>query len=207
MGYRMEPHPHHHRNRHMQDTATPAKVFVHNGVTADLAIPCWYREVRLPFRVRPHDRHLHDHLGWPDPRHPDRSCQIPIEHRVIDHRFNRRLVPWHHRYIDYAGVSPIHFLSEYEGYENATIKWLDEHEGITATAVIDPVDDWIVRVLFDVQDPNATDEPQEYRFSVYVNAPERITQNPKTGEAGRTQPARRDLVYLGKLVVLPSAYE
>ena len=63
------------RQRSMQDTVTPGTVFVHQGTTAHLAIPCFYQEAHAPIHAVPHDRMLHDTLGWPTPEHPDHSCQ------------------------------------------------------------------------------------------------------------------------------------
>lgn len=210
MGYRTLDRPHHHPHRTMQDTATPSRVFAHNGTTADLAIPCWYQEVHKPIRMRHHNRKLHDHLGWPDPERPDGSCQLyePFEagypkeppHTVMGgHPPVRKL-------LDMRTVTPIHLLSDYEGYTTARVAFVGEHQGIAATAGIDTEQDWIVRVMFDIEDQNALEEPQTYKFTVFVDAPERQRTNPVTGQGGSTQPARSDIVYLGELVVLPSAY-
>ena len=198
MAYRTGPMPPHPPRRTMQDTATPSRVYAHNGTTADLAIPCWYQEVHHPVRMHHHDRHFHDHLGWPRPGHPERTCQLyePFEagwpeppHTVMGgHPPVRKL-------LDMTTVSPIHLLSEYEGYTSARVAFIGEHEGITATPEIDEHEDWIVRVLFDVKDPNALQDPQSYKFTVFVDAPK-----------GDDRPARSDIVCLGELIVLPSAY-
>ena len=183
----------------MQDTATPAKVFVHNGTTADLAIPCWYQEIHPPVRMKSHDRPYHDHIGWPAPGQPDRSCQLfepfeagfspePRYTYMGGHPPVRKLV-------DMSRVYPIHLTSEDEGYGKARVSFIGDHDGITATASIDADQDWIVRVRFDVKDKSALEEPQTYRFTVFVDA-----------EATERLSARSDIVCLGKLVVLPAAY-
>lgn len=199
MGYRTfgdRPAP---PKRTMQDTATPAKVFVHNGCTADLAVPCWYQEIHPPVRMKPHDRPRHDHMGWPDPCRPDMSCQLyepfeagfppePCHTHMGGHPPVRKLV-------DMSRVYPIHLSSEDEGYSKARVSFVGDHDGITATASIDADQDWIVRVRFEVRDANALEEPQTYRFTVFVDAE-------ATGKLG----ARSDIVCLGELVVLPAAY-
>lgn len=194
MGYRTEERPRPPQRRSMQDTATPSRVFVHNGCTADLAIPCWYQEVHPPINVRPHDKPWHDHVGWPTPDHPDRICQLwEIEHpgghgchEMYTHPGFRH--PHDVRkLVDMRSVHPIHLLEE--GYKDAFVEFIDEHEGIVATAQIDEKEDWTVRVFFDVLDPNALDKPRNYRFTVFV-----------------TDGTRRDIVCLSVLTVLPSAY-
>lgn len=210
MGYRTEDRPHHPPRRTMHDTATPGKVYAHNGTTAHLAIPCWYQEVHKPIRMKYHDRDMHDHVGWPDPARKDRSCQLyePFEdgyppeppHTVMGgHPPVRKL-------LDMTRVFPIHLTSDYEGYSSARVAFVGDHEGIIATASIDPVQDWVVRVVFNIKDPNALEEPQSYKFTVFVDADTRQTRNPVTGQYGSTQAARSDIVCLGELVVLPSAY-
>ena len=58
------------RRRHLVDVATPSVICVDNGSISRIEIPCDY--------IHPacHDRMLHDHLGWPEPRRHDRSCQL-----------------------------------------------------------------------------------------------------------------------------------
>lgn len=209
MGYRLfdkKPKP---PRRTMQDTITPTKVYAHNGTTVDLAIPCWYQEIHAPVKMRPHDRPLHDHMGWPDPRIKDRSCQLyePFEagnppeppHTAPGGR------PPVRRLLDMRTLIPIHLTSDDEGYSAARVSFIGDHDGITGTASIDDEQDWIVRVYFTVADANALEEPQTYKFSVFVDADKRQTRT-SSGQFGATQEARSDIVCLGELIVLPAAY-
>lgn len=177
----------------MQDIATPGEIYVQNGATADLAIPCWYQEVHQPVRLIKHNHHLHDHVGWPAPNHPDHVCQVDRPERTllppgVDRPRGRR-----DRYLDLGGLVPIHLSAE--GYETITIAWADTPDaGVMATGSIDADDDWVVRVRFDVADSSAIDEKRTYRFTVFANAP-----------ATSVSAARRDIICLGKLIVLPGA--
>lgn len=196
MGYRINEHKPPKPRRTVVDIATPTKVFVHNGVISEIAFPCWYQEVHPPIPAAHHNRRLHDHEGWPSPGHADHVCQLWIpSHGKCLHGY-RECSPHCKHYIDYARVFPVHLLSEDEGYTAAAVKWLDEHEGIEVTATIDPIEDWVVRVSVDCQDPNAIDEPQVYRMTVFVTSPGSEDLAP-----------RRDIVCLAELVVLPSAYD
>ena len=211
MSYRIKDHPRPRPQRSVVDIATPIKVFAHNGTTEYIAFPCWYQEIHRPIRAHHHDHHWHDHVGWPAPDHPDHCCQLwaPDRHCCSLGK-HHECSPHCKHYIDYSNVSPIHLLSEYEGYTGASIAWATDNglapTGIAATASIDPEEDWVVRVNLDIHDGAAVKEPQKYKFTVFVNAPARPCINPKTGEAGRTHPAKRDIVALAELIVLPSAY-
>ena len=195
MAYRKLEHRKPKPQRSAVDIATPIDLFVHNGGTANFAFPCWYQEIKHPLPAHLHDRKLHDHHGWPRPDHPDHICQLWIpEAGQCVHGF-RECHPHCRHYIDYSKVIPIHLLSEYEGYESAFVAWTGEHEGIVATAYIDPDEDWVVRVNIDCKDPNALDEPKKYRFTVFVGSD--MVDDSYT---------RRDIVALAELTVLPSAY-
>ena len=196
MSYRELKHPKPVPRRSAVDIATPVKLWVHNGTSAEFAFPCWYQEIHRPVPARLHDRHLHDHHGWPNPRHPDHSCQLWIPEKGLCVHGYRECHPHCKYYIDYKRVFPIHLLSEEEGYSSAAVKWLDEHEGINVNAWIDPIEDWVVRVSVDCQDPKAIEEPQKYRMTTFVMSEE------QDGLA-----ARRDIVALAELIVLPSAYD
>jgi len=194
--YRIKPRPFPKPHRSLQDTATPGEVWVHNGCTADLAIPCWYLEVHPPIRLHPHDTHYHDHIGWPSPNHPDHICQrwAPDEHNLpFELRHETTRPRW---LLDPKYIAPIHLLSEDEGYSSVTVNWLSDHNGVTAVGWIDEVEDWVVRVRFDVASPNALEEPLDLKFAAFVNS---------TGDEARGLSARRDLVLLGTLHILPAA--
>lgn len=180
--------------RSMQDTATPGEIFVHNGCTADLAIPCWYLEVRPPIPAHPHDRMRHDMLGYPTPDHPDHVCQEwDFDRRHCRRSSHDKCDPPHCRdFIDMGRLIPIHLTEE--GYDDAIVTVLDSEsnaaDGITATASIDERDDWIVRVAFDVKVPSLlipSNEPEVYFYSVFLIRNE-----------------DRDLAAMGRLTVLPA---
>ena len=61
-------------------------------------------------------------------------------------------------------------------------------EGVVAEASIDPDQDWIVRVVFDVVSPEAVDHCVSRRFSVLA-----------------IEADRRDLVSVGELMIIPAA--
>lgn len=191
MGYRIKEHRRPKPNRTLVDIATPAKVFVHNGTIAHLAFPCWYQEVHKPVKVHPHSKHYHDYRGWPGPGKPDHSCQLwtPDLHccKIGEHH---ECTPHCEHYISMDGVIPIHLRKE--GYTDVKVTFQASDEqpsAIYATGIIDPEDDWIVRVSLDILDENAVYEPQVYKMTVFANAND-----------------RRDIVALTELIVLPSGY-
>lgn len=221
MGYRIHEKPRPRPRRTMQDTATPIRVYVHNGSTANLAIPCYYQEVHKPEHVHIHDPHWHDHVGWPSPSHPDHICQRWSPTRKIclageKHECSTRC----RKYVNMASLIPIHLLSDYEGYKSARVSFISTNEetgkpevigneegvttlgGIIAKAEISPEpEDWVVRVRFEVKDPDALEEPRKYRFAVFVDAPQRNGER-----SSLLSEARSDIVLHGELIVLPSAY-
>lgn len=205
MAYRkLQPHKPH-RNRTMQDTVTPGRTFVHNGATAYLAVPCWYHELRRPKPVRPHNRLVHDHMGWPDPRRPDRGCQNWdfAECRCSKgHYVEGPHVPYTghagcgmHRhcrdYIDLRKFFPVHLTEE--GYTKAVVDMENPPAGVKAEAWIDEANDWVVRILFDVAIPNMT-EPLRLKYTVRV-------------ERGTGNRIHRDIVTIGVLDILPAVYK
>lgn len=186
------------KHRSMQDTATPGEIFVHNGCTANLAIPCWYLETRPPIPAHHHDRMHHDMIGWPTPTHPDHCCQEwDFDRSCCTRNPRMKHCPPHcEHFLDMGRLIPIHLKKE--GYQTVTIKVLGsdkkDAEGIEATGVIDNTDDWVIRVSFDVQVPNLLipdDGIETYYYSVYLNMHASMT---------------RDLVAMGRLTVLPSPY-
>lgn len=214
MSYRVKEHHHHHGHRTMVDMATPMLVSVHNGSTAHLALPLWYQEVQKPMRARHHNIHWHHHVGWPSPNHPDHICQLAYEGRHYGHKCPMGHDHCHKtcsHYIDMTQIIPIHLLSDYEHYSDvARVTFADRPEGLSAHGWIDPMEDWVVRVTFFPQIPEAIEEPKHYKFSVFVDAPEYTTEkrDAKTGETkSRTWPARTDVVCHGILQVLPSSYQ
>ena len=192
MGYRSfnaePPHP----RRTMVDAATPLTVYAYNGTTARLAIPCFYQEAHAPIRMHRHDRPFHDHIGWPDPRREDDSCQLYHPYEAGWHEPPHTIMGGHppvRRLLDGSELVPIHLSSEYEGYTGISVSWAGKApEGVEATGSIDPDQDWVVRVQFDVSSPEAVDTDVSRRFSVFATAE-----------------GRRDLVAVGELSIIPAA--
>ena len=177
------------RQRSMQDTATPGTVFVHQGTTAHLAIPCFYQEAHAPIHTVPHDRMLHDTLGWPTPYHPDHSCQ----EWDFDRHCCRRTPhlkfcpPSCERFVDLGRLFPIHLTEE--GYDGVEVE--QQTELVTVTGRIDPDQDWVVRLDVESEVDMSVTKPQRTSVAVYVT---------------RGDDAR-DLVSLVKVIVLPVAIE
>ena len=177
------------RQRSMQDTVTPGTVFVHQGTTAHLAIPCFYQEAHAPIHAVPHDRMLHDTLGWPTPYHPDHSCQ----EWDFDRHCCRRTPhlkfcpPSCERFVDLGRLFPIHLTEE--GYDGVEVE--QQTELVTVTGRIDPDQDWVVRLDVESEVDMSVTKPQRTSVAVYVT---------------RGDDAR-DLVSLVKVIVLPVAIE
>lgn len=177
------------RQRSMQDTATPGTVFVHQGTTAHLAIPCFYQEAHPPVHAHPHDRMRHDMLGWPTPEHPDHSCQ----EWDFDRHCCRRTPhlkfcpPSCERFVDLGRLFPIHLTEE--GYDGVEVE--QQTELVTVTGRIDPDQDWVVRLDIESDVDMSVTKPQRTSVAVYVT---------------RGDDAR-DLVSLVKVIVLPVAIE
>lgn len=143
--------------RSLQKLTTPSTIYIHPIETVELAIPCYYMEMRPPVPAHPHDRMVHDMLGWPWPDKPDCSCQ---EWDFDRHRCRRtphmKCDPPHCKdYIDMRRLIPIHLTEE--GYTGVDVI-LNDSDGNTVNmdtikieARIDETDDWIVRVsmMFD----------------------------------------------------------
>lgn len=208
MGYRNDCEVHHHRkpNRTVQKVTTPATFYVTNGQETRLAFPCWYNEILPPMHFRHHCRDLHDHIGWPDPQHVDRSCQEWDFAKHEPHHGCRdsshRHAPssahvcksgaMHHYHhcsdrLDLGRMHPIHLLKE--GYEKITVQTSDVKSGLAAKGWIDESEDWVVRVWFkadiaDLKKPFVTD------LAIRANNDEL---------------KKIDTIFLGRLVVLPAA--
>lgn len=134
MAYRQYNPPKPEKRRKLAAASTPADMILANGTTIGFALPCYYIELHKPEHLHLHCRPQHDHLGWPNPRHPDRICQ-PCDNVLPDMIFQHDLLPIH--------------LSE-EGY-SLTTRIIDRSTGdvaeyATAEAWIDEVEDWVARV-------------------------------------------------------------
>lgn len=200
MTYRLHEHKHHEPRRTLVDTATPSRIYVHNGTIAHLAFPCWYQETHKPIHIRPHHRLLHDHYGWPAPDNPDHICQVwvPGPHEPVPGVDPRHIHV--HKLIDLSMLTPIHLFQE--GYNITEVAFNanrdPEHaiEALDPYARIDEQEDWVIRVDLNVNDEDALFEPRVYRMSVFVGY-----RNEDTGDV-----TERDLAVLTEVVVLPSSY-
>ena len=216
MSYRInEPKPQPPR-RTMQKTATPHKIYMHSGESISLAIPCWYLEVRPPVPAHPHNRQLHDHLGWPGPDHPDHCCQ--------DWDFARSCCSLHphkpcdpgtcKRYLDMGRLVPIHLKEEgYKDFDCSIVR-VDEDGYKSEEAVnldtdqigIDSKDDWVIRLLLnhvsegDVY-PHKENE-ERYFITVRGKRPYVFrTENPSRA----MDPVIADVLAVGEVIILPVA--
>lgn len=204
MGYRVHEHRPHKARRTIENITTPMRVYTTNGSIADVAFPCYYQEIVKPVPAVHHDIHWHHHIGWPVYNHPDHICQMMYTPNTCGHRGGCKSC---RHYLDARTIFPIHLTDEKEGYAEdgfEVVFWTEDGkvDGITATARVDDWEDWVVRVNFQTAIMDAIQHPRHYRFTVFANAPE-ISED----EHGRYWPARRDVVGLGELVVLPSGYE
>ena len=173
----------------MQDTATPGTVFVHQGTTARLAIPCFYQEAHFPVHAHPHDRMRHDMLGWPTPEHPDHVCQEWDFDRHCCRRtpHMKFCPPFCERFVDLGRLFPIHLREE--GYEEVKV---EQQTGlVTVTGSIDADQDWVVRLVISSEVDMEVTKPQRTSAAVYVTREDDVM----------------DLVSLVKIIVLPVAIE
>lgn len=208
MGYRkLEPKPKKPR-RTMEKMTSPSDLYMVLDTTANFAIPCWYIEVRKPRPAHPHDRPWHDHVGWPDPHHVDHSCQSwDFAHSCCSHDHHLDHCPSHCKnFIDMRKLIPIHLTKE--GYEEVkvVIEFIegDKRVELDGVGVIDPKDDWIVRLFLTSTSKRAGDntpfDKAFFRVSVFAEGnqvlSERITKRNK-----------KDLVCQAKVCVSPTAVE
>lgn len=194
MGYRTFEHKPKPKRRTMQKTVTPHRVYMQNGTTAIMAIPCFYQIAHEPIRMKPHNRPMHDHMGWPDPRRRDRSCQLyePYEAGYPPEPEHTRMGgrPPVRKLLDAKRLIPIHLSSDYEGYTKFKV-YIEQPagpEGIWAEAKISEDQDWVVLVRFGSE--LKPSETRTFKFSVYA-----ISER------------NWDLLAMGELVVLPAYLE
>lgn len=191
-GYRIDaprPKP---KRRTLQKMSTRGTVYVADGTTASLAIPCYYMEMHRPIPAAPHDRMRHDMLGWPTPDKPDSCCQEwDFVNSCCRRTPHMECCPPHcEHFIDMRKLFPIHLKDE--GYTSLEVEIVDAPDGLVATAGLDPDDDWIVRVGIEanIGADSFSDAMIARRFSVFA----------KTGTN------KRDLVFNGTIVVTPTAH-
>lgn len=191
MGYRTFEHKPHEPQRTMQTTATPLKIYVPNSGNAYVKIPCFYQEIKPPTKMRPHNRPLDDHMGWPDPRRIDHSCQLyePFEAGVEPPHTAMGGRPPVRKLLDMDRLIPIHLKDE--GYKELFVTWSKGNPttGITNYyAVFDEEQDWVIDLMVSVLDEADPQEEATYKFSLWID-----------GEYGQS------LVTTGEIVLLPAA--
>lgn len=199
MGYRTLEHRPKHAKRVIQDTSTRNRTFVQNGAHAHIAIPCWYLEPRHPKHARFHDRHMHDHDGWPSPQHPDHICQSHCHHHHDDEMWlDDHVHGIHHvrTYLDMRLVHPIHLTEE--GYSKIVVAFDDKPAGLTASGRIDDAQDWVVRVDMHPMCEDAVKEDIEVPYTVFAEG------TFKTASGSRSV---RDVVAKGTLRILAGPME
>ena len=138
MGYRLPD-----ERQQFRDVATKSDISVDNGTISRMSIPCNYGWLERPPR---HDRMMHDHIGWPSPDHPDRSCQLPP-------RRYGRIIAAHP--IDLPG----------EGYESIEVSLLDPPEGLSMSGDIDYD---VVRLSIAAMCPDLEERGADVSFAVYA---------------------------------------
>jgi len=200
MSYRINHHEHRHQPSTVKDITSPGDFIVTNGASGVMGYPCFYYIMRPPAKGYKHNKNLHNHLGWPSPSFPDQSCQEHIfdTHIHLDKEHEMSVFYGQHHaavrnYIDMNQCVPIKLRDE--GYSATSVDISADHiiqDGtfaITCSGIIDPEEQHVVKVFFDVKDPLAKEEKQIYRFSVRVH-------NYGTGAV--------DVVAHGRLIVLPA---
>ena len=191
MGYRTFKHEPHEPRRTMQVTATPLRIYVPNSGTAYVKIPCFYQEVKPPMKMRPHNRPLDDHMGWPDPRRADGSCQLyePFEAGIEPSHTTMGGHPPVSKLLDMDGLIPIHFKDE--GYRSLDIAWSKSNPTSgkpDGRAFFDEEQDWVIYLIVGVTDKSDPQEEAIYKFSLWADG------DPGLG-----------LVTTGEIVLLPAA--
>lgn len=144
--YRTEEHKQHKPVGHVTDRAVGMVIEIANGIVSRIAIPCYYVYDKHGLPLPPHVAPTFiDHLGWPNPGHPDHSLQ-PVE--------------WYG-----VTVDPIH-LSD-EGYRTADfIMGEDAPRGLYVNTSID---DNVIRIAMRAMCDDADVEQVEVPFSLYLS--------------------------------------
>lgn len=130
------------QRKHVYDISSRSLVCVENGSISRLTINCFYSIKVLSSRLH---RAIHDHLGWPSPSRPDRSCQLPPENdaNVIS------------REIDLPG----------EGYDSIEVSFVDPPEGLSMSGTIEYN---VISVTIEAMCESATTEDIEVEFAIYA---------------------------------------
>lgn len=181
MSYRIDiPQHKHPKHRSVAKISTPERVDIDNGSTFNAAYPQWYLEQKMPKRVdvKAHKdaMRLHHCAYW-----------SPYRHYCMHHcNFGLNCTDDHCRrckhYLDMSKVIPIHLRQEYvefnEDEERVGTITTEVHfekkddgslvlPGVTATTSIDPIPwDYVIRVHFNANVPEAQVEPQSTRYAL-----------------------------------------
>ena len=195
MSYRIGNPPKPHGNRTVIDTTTPARFYITNGSTAMFAIPCYYQEIHKPVRAHIHNRHLHDHQGWPSPDHPDHICQLwAPDIKACKLGFHHECSRTCKHYVDMDNLIPILLIDE--GYTEISITLLTDKgerlndDRVFAYGFIDEDDQWVIRVQVAANDNDAVNHPVKYKMAVRAKCGELV-----------------DTVVVADLIVMPAAYK
>lgn len=171
-------------------------------------------QVRIPHCHTHHEiyHHGHDFLHHRPLYHqPYFVCHLHLDPDHCNHKGGCKGC---RHYLDARTVFPIHL--DDEGYTTFDMVIVD-HRGevvsdqvIARSAEVDEFEDWVIRVDVSPLVSDAILHPRHFFFTLYGNASE--IQDTKidaiTGETKtRTWPARRDVVTIGEIIVLPSALQ
>lgn len=185
MSYRINERPRKPKTRQAQALTTPSDIFVVNGTTTRIAIPCFYHEIRRALPAVLHDRMIHDHIGWPTPDSPDHVCQ-PHDFAIPPGHPSRAMPHMGYagpgevkRYIDMSKVFPVHLTKE--GYNKYYAKLAASISSYaSATVKVDPEKDWVIRVTikankkFDEIDDKQAEQVGAY--SIFASHPDGFVQ-------------------------------
>lgn len=159
------------KKRSMQSTSTLSEIFLANGATSHLAIPCFYKEITSPDPAVYHNRHLHDHLGWPSPNWPDHSCQSWDFAHACNKPTDKCSFVHEKGYcckrLNMDELIPVHLIKD--GYMGIEIAFSDKPNGLEATGYIDQNKDWIVRIDLSANCPDAIKNKVTTTYSVFAN--------------------------------------
>lgn len=145
---------------------------VRNGATMRLAFMCFY--------YRNHDSHYHDHVGWPEPKQHDMSCQMPPYPGPAPWLPRQKVYPLNY-------LEPINLMNE--GYTDVYVEYEDDEieQYLTTESYIDEHD--VVRVQVTPNLPVFTDKPKEARFTAFI----------------ANSDGRYDAVCHGAIIILPGS--
>ena len=123
----------------INDSATETAIVIDNGTISRIAFPCMY------VGFDPRNRDIEDHVGWPEPRRPDRSSQLP-------ERFNC------------TTLEPIEL--SLEGYTEIIVATNDNKpDGVELYGFID---DNVITLQIDAMCRDAQENDVSFEFAMYA---------------------------------------